>query len=147
MGERVYGAQPIVFQSPLECCARARFAPLEQAVRDCGVKVVYRGQRNAERRRARIEHGHVDEFGITYLFPLRDWSRARVFEYMQREAPAYIPAYYAEGEKSSRDCWSCTAYRDDNVARVEHLPPPQRTQVEEVLAHWRAVVRAEMQGV
>jgi phosphoadenosine phosphosulfate reductase len=147
VGERVYGPQPIRFQASLDCCARVRFAPLQAAVRACGAKTVYRGQRNEERRRARIEHGQVDEFGITYHFPLRDWSRERVFEYMRRTAPEYIPAYYASGERTSRDCWSCTAYRDDNVERVEHLPPEQRMQVEGVLRQWQAVVRAEMRGV
>lgn len=145
-GELVYGRQPIVFQSPLECCARARFAPLQQAVIDCGVKVVYRGQRNEEKRRARIEHGQLDERGISYQFPLRDWSRERVFEYMRRTAPQYIPDYYALGEKTSRDCWSCTAYREDNVERVEHLPPMQREYVEDVLKQWQTIVRDEMRG-
>jgi 3'-phosphoadenosine 5'-phosphosulfate sulfotransferase (PAPS reductase)/FAD synthetase len=145
-GEHVYGHQSIVFQSYLDCCARSRFLPLQQAVREAGVKVVYRGARNDERRRARIGHDTVDEFGIRYKFPLRDWSRARVFEYMVRTAPDFIPPYYAKGERSSHDCWNCTAYRDDNVARVEHLPPPQREQVETVLKQWRDVVRADMQG-
>ena len=146
MGEKIYGPQAIVFQSYLDCCARARFAPLQQAVRDCGAKTVYRGARDDEKRRARIAHGQVDEFGIRYLFPLRDWSRAEVFDYMRLVAPQYIPTYYADGEKTSRDCWSCTAYRDDNAARVEHLPPAQREQVETVLKHWRDSVRVEMQG-
>jgi 3'-phosphoadenosine 5'-phosphosulfate sulfotransferase (PAPS reductase)/FAD synthetase len=145
-GERIYGPQPIVFQSYLDCCARARFLPLQQAVLDSGAKVVYRGQRNEDKRRPRIRHDSVDEFGITYKFPLRDWSRPRVFEYMARTAPDFIPAYYAQGEHSSHDCWSCTAYRDDNVQRVEHLPPPQREQVETVLKQWRAIVRADLQG-
>jgi phosphoadenosine phosphosulfate reductase len=145
-GEHFFGPQPIMFQASLDCCARSRFVPLELAVRAAGVKTVYRGARDSEQRRARIAHDFVDEFGIQYKFPLRDWSRERVFEYMQRTAPEYIPAYYAAGEKTSRDCWSCTAYRADNVERVEHLPPEQRVQVETVLKHWHDVVRAEMQG-
>jgi len=145
-GERIFGPQPIVFQSYLDCCTRARFAPLERAVLACGAKVVYRGQRDDEKRRARIEHGHVDEHGIKYLFPLHDWSRERVFRYMDYKAPEFIPAYYAEGEKTSRDCWSCTAYRDDNRERVERLPLSQRIHVEGVLRRWHAIVRAETQG-
>jgi hypothetical protein len=65
---------------------------------------------------------------------------------MHSTAPTYIPAYYADGEPTSRDCWSCTAYRADNALRVEHLPPHQRVLVEDVLTQWRAVVRADMQG-
>jgi phosphoadenosine phosphosulfate reductase len=144
-GERAYGPQPIVFQSYLECCTRAIYLPLHAAVRASGAKVVYRGQRNEDKRRARIEHGHVED-GITYLFPLRDWSRARVFAYMEREAPDYVPAYYAAGEKTSRDCWSCTAYRDDNGERIERLPPEQRVHVEGIIRHWQAIVRADMRG-
>jgi 3'-phosphoadenosine 5'-phosphosulfate sulfotransferase (PAPS reductase)/FAD synthetase len=147
LGELIFGKQPIVFQSYLDCCARARFQPLERAVRECGVQVVYRGARNDEHRRARIEHGQKNAAGVTHLFPLRDWSRERVFEYMRRTAPDFIPAYYAQGEKTSRDCWSCTAYRDDNVARVEHLPQPRRELVESILDQWQAIVQAEMQGV
>jgi phosphoadenosine phosphosulfate reductase len=145
-GEHIYGPRPIVFQSYLDCCGRARFLPLQHAVQRVGAKVVYRGQRNSDKRRPRIEHDSIDEFGITYKFPLRDWSRERVFEYLQQNAPELVAAYYSEGESTSRDCWSCTAYRDDNVARVEHLPPPQREQVETVLKQWRDIVRADMQG-
>jgi hypothetical protein len=54
-----------------------------------------------------------------------------------------LPDYYAT-EKTSRDCWDCTAYRDDNVERVKNLPDEQREIVEQRLDAWTRSVLAEV---
>ena len=92
MGERVYGPQPIVFQSCSNAAPARASRRWKHAVRACGAKVVYRGQRNEERRRARIEHGHVDEFGITLPVPAaRLVARAGVRVHAARSARSTFP--------------------------------------------------------
>jgi 3'-phosphoadenosine 5'-phosphosulfate sulfotransferase (PAPS reductase)/FAD synthetase len=143
-GELAYGPQPIVFQTFFDCCARGLWLPLNGAVLSSGVEVVYRGQRNDDRLQARIPSGHTDAQGIRYEFPLADWSREQTFAYLNEVAPSFVPAYYAAGEKTSRDCWNCTAYRIDNVERVNALPSGQHEQVAGVIRRWEAIVRADL---
>jgi hypothetical protein len=51
-----------------------------------------------------------------------------VFEFLKDEG-AYIPDYYFKGEKTGRDCWDCTAYLDENKARIANLPADRRAIV------------------
>ena len=111
-----------------------------------GVDTIYRGQRADDVRRAPIKSGDVDAFGIRVMFPIHDWTREQVFSYVRERCPEWMPSYY-DTEKTSRDCWNCTAYRDDNVERVRNLPEKQRAVVEERLATWKQRVSEElMQG-
>lgn len=143
-GEMVFGRQRHGYQSYLDCCRRVLFEPMQRACLAMGIDTVYRGQRSDDERKAPISSGHVDQYGIRYLFPLERWTRDQVFKYVRANCPDLLPSYYDEGEVSSRDCWSCTAYRNDNVQRVKALPVGQREYVEGRLAQWRKDVQEEM---
>lgn len=143
-GEALFGPQPRRYQSYLDCCRRVLFEPMRAACLAMGVDTIYRGQRASDERKAPITSGHVDEFGVRYLFPLERWTREQVFKYVRANCPDLLPGYYDEGEVSSRDCWNCTAYRNDNVKRVQSLPVGQREYVEGRLAQWRKDVQEEM---
>lgn len=143
-GRAVHGTQGTVFQSYLSCCERSLWEPMRLAMLAHQVTDVYRGQRNDDKRKAPVASGTRDHDGITYHFPLEDWTRAQVLDYCRCECPDLIPAYYAAGESTSRDCWNCTAYLDDNVARIAYLPDHERTQVEAVLQEWKIAVREDL---
>lgn len=144
-GRALHGTAGRVFQSYLQCCSRSLWEPMRLAMAAHSVTDVYRGQRQDDRRKAPVRSGVTDEFGVTYHFPLEDWTREQVFAYCRSECPDLIPDYYAAGEASSRDCWNCTAYLDDNVARIRALPPQRRVIVLEVLRDWRAEVDRTME--
>ena len=139
IGHAVHGTTGLMFQSYLDCCSRSMWQPMHEAMVAHGVTDVYRGQRNADARRAPVRNGHV-EGGITYHFPLEHWSRDDVLSYCRAECPDLIPDYYAAGERVSRDCWNCTAYLDDNIERINALPSEQRIAVVEVVDELRAQV-------
>jgi phosphoadenosine phosphosulfate reductase len=142
-GEAIFGPQPIKFQSYFDCCRQVLWEPMHRACVVMGIDTIYRGQRKDDVRRAGIHSGHVDPFGIRIVFPIHEWTRAQAFEYVREHCAEWLPAYY-ETEKTSRDCWDCTAYRDDNIERVQALPDEQRAIVEGRLGAWRAAVLEEL---
>ncbi len=114
-------------QSFIDCCARSLWAPMWQAVKALGVTRVVRGQRASERLTGPVRNGDVID-GIEYILPIQDWSEVDVWRYLD-EVGAEVPAYYRTGERTSRDCWSCTAFRFESKERVNNLPSPRREVV------------------
>lgn len=143
-GEMAFGPQPVQYQSYLDCCSRVLWAPMQRACLAMGIDTIYRGQRSEDERKAPIRTGHVDEFGIRHVFPLEGWTRKQVMAFCEKECPDLIPDYYRKGETSSRDCWDCTAYRNENQQRVCNLPSERRIIVEARLKTWQTLVRQEL---
>lgn len=128
-------------QSYIDCCAGNIWIPMHNAVREMGLTRIVRGQRNDERRTSPIRSGQIVD-GIEYVFPLQDWSREQVMEYL-RNVGADIPGYY-EHEQTSRDCWSCTAYLDESRDRIRRLPSELREVVMMRIRGIHKAVQAEM---
>jgi phosphoadenosine phosphosulfate reductase len=142
LGSIVQGA-PLKYRTPYECCAEALWAPMHQKCLQLGVTEIFRGQRNDDARKAPIVDGQEVE-GITYRFPLATWSRADVVAYVNENCPDLIPESYTLGERTSRDCWDCTGYLDENVQRIKNLPDDKQAVVMGRINEWRADVAAEM---
>lgn len=134
-----------LIQSYLECCAQNIWLPLHKGTLELGVTEIIKGQRADDARKAPVRDGDKID-GITYRFPIEGWTEAQVFSYLH-EIEADMPPGYAQGEKTGRDCWDCTAYLDENRQRIRNLPCDKRRVVEERLAairktideNWRAV--------
>lgn len=122
-GEVVRKRAGVRIQSWMECCARSLWAPMYQAVKALGIKRVVRGQRNDEFLTGPIRHGDFVD-GIEYVLPLQEWSAADVLAYL-KEVGAELPEYYGS-ERTSRDCWSCTAFRFESKERTDNLKGEQR---------------------
>jgi ubiquinone/menaquinone biosynthesis C-methylase UbiE/3'-phosphoadenosine 5'-phosphosulfate sulfotransferase (PAPS reductase)/FAD synthetase len=129
-------AGPLI-QSFIDCCGRSIWAPLHQATIRLGVSRIVRGQRNSERLTGPAKHGDIID-GIEYVLPLQDWSEAEVFAYL-KSVGAEVPSYYNK-EPTSRDCWSCTAFRFESRERVNNLPSPRREVVLARIDHIRAAI-------
>ncbi len=108
----------VLLQPSWECCAANVWLPMQEAVRKLGATLVIRGQRAEERRKAPIKSGH-QEHDVTFLFPIEGWSAAMVLEYLAAQG-VDLPAHY-EYTATSLDCWSCTAYLDENIGRMKYL--------------------------
>lgn len=133
------------YQFGPDCCRRSLWEPMLRTCMALGVTDIYRGQKNVDRLKSPIRDGFKDEAtGITYHFPLQDWTRAQVWEYVEEMCPSWIPEYYRLGESSSHDCWDCTGYLVDNGPRIRNLPEQQRTVVDSRLATWRTDVMEEL---
>lgn len=118
LGRALDSARTGRVQTPTNCCRENIWVPMQEATMKLAPTLVIRGQRNDEQRKGMIRSGDVVD-GVTYWFPLEDWSEADVFAYL-KEVGAEIPVHYAY-TKTSLDCWSCTAYLDENVGKRRYM--------------------------
>jgi 3'-phosphoadenosine 5'-phosphosulfate sulfotransferase (PAPS reductase)/FAD synthetase len=139
----IRGTNDIRYQDSFSCCNRAIWQPLDRLSRELGATEIIRGQRNDDDLRDPVKSGTVID-GVTINFPLADWTRQRVMDFVRATAPTLMPPGYDHGEKTSRDCWDCTAYLGDNQQRIANLPPYQRGRVNALIKQWRADVLAEL---
>jgi 3'-phosphoadenosine 5'-phosphosulfate sulfotransferase (PAPS reductase)/FAD synthetase len=143
LGSLLHKDTPRLYTSFLSCCASNLWAPLERATIALGATRVIRGQRNDERRKTPIMSGHVDRLGITYEFPIEDWTQADVLKYCKDVCPDLLPESYSKGELTGHDCWDCIAYLDENVQRIRNLPPVMRARVQRRLEEYHATLQPD----
>lgn len=132
---------PLKYQAYYECCSRGLWGPMVSFVEKLGATVIYRGQRKDDSMKAPIHDGLVID-GITYLMPIENWTRSEVKAFVQNRCPELIPAYY-DVEKTSRDCWDCTAFLHENRERIANLSEEQRSKVIPILDGWKRDVTEE----
>lgn len=111
-----YDGTPI--QSFLECCSENMWKPMQDAMTALGATVIIRGQKLSDERKSPIRDGYTVN-GVRYWFPVEAWTDEEVFAYLKANG-VEIPAHYAY-TKTSLDCWSCTAYLDENLGRLRHM--------------------------
>lgn len=145
MGQLARGSHDVRYQDAFSCCHRAIWEPLDRISRQLGATEIYRGQRDEDRLRSPLKNGDIDR-GVKMCFPLHDWSRREVFDYVMERAPSLMPQHYVIGERTSRDCQDCTAYLEDNHARIEHLPDLEKQRVNALLTRWHRDVITEMEN-
>lgn len=138
MGHQAYRTNGIKLCDYMSCCNTNIWQPLAEATKHVGAEIVYRGQRSQDAKKAPIRSGHVED-GITYIFPIEDWTTDQVMTYLGDVAPDY----YKQGELSSRDCWDCTAYLEDNAARIKNLPTEKRQHVITLIKQIQQAVKDE----
>lgn len=140
IGQLVSGLRKTKIQSAFDCCNANLWKPAAKAIELLGIKTVVRGQRKEEGRTSPVRDGDVIN-GVTYLFPLESWTLKQVNEYVNRNN-IVLPSYY-QTEKTSRDCWSCTGYVNEQVDRINNLPEPLRNNVLARLKEIRIAVEYE----
>lgn len=139
VGQMIQPNHDVLLQSYLECCAASFWLPMQRAVIELGATLIIRGQRAAEARRAPIQSGHIVE-GIMIRFPIEKWSEQQVFDFLRRKG-VEVPAHY-EYTKTSLDCWSCTAYLDENQGRMRYMREKHPALWKEVRGRLRLVAEA-----
>ncbi len=131
-----------LIQSYLSCCAQNIWYPMHDGTIALGVSEIIRGQRRDDKRKAPLTNGQVVN-GVTYTLPIEDWSEADVFAYL-KSVDADMPPGYAQGERTGRDCWDCTAYLDENSQRIANLSDDRRAIVERRLGLIAGAVAEQM---
>jgi len=117
-GHQFEGTDGFRFQSRYHCCAAALWTPTLNALRQLGATYIIRGEKNSDHKKSGLRTGIVVE-GITYEFPLADWSDGDVMAYLNEKGIA-LPANYRY-MTTGLDCWNCTAYLDENVGRMDYM--------------------------
>lgn len=119
------------FQSRYSCCAAALWAPMQKAMRELGATTIIRGQKLSDAKKTPIRSGQVIE-GITYEFPLEDWTDADVRHFLA-EKKVSLPENYRY-MSTSLDCWNCTAYLNENAGRLQYLHERHPAKYEHVVS-------------
>lgn len=123
------GGDAQLIQDRYSCCARVIMQPMAQRMIEDGITLVIRGQKNSDHLKAPVKSGTVED-GITYLFPIEDWTDQQVFDYLEWVGVT-LPRFY-ETMQTAPDCRTCTAYWDTNSAQYlkryhpEHYGEVQR---------------------
>lgn len=136
IGVLTHGGGAPRYQDIYSCCNRARWIPMLEKCKELGATEIYRGTRNDDAQKIEIPHGTVVD-GVSYYFPIANWTRARVLSFVREHAAELIPESYFLGEKTSRDCMDCTGYLADNQQRIKNLPIEHWKSVNQILNTWR----------
>jgi len=130
-------------QDSFRCCSTNIWWPLHKAVKERGIQTVLRGQKLVDKYKAPYPSGYSED-GVTYIFPLEQWTDEQVFKYLKHHN-VNIPEHYLKGEKKSHDCWSCTGYIDEDAGRIANLPHHQREEVMRRLRVINAAIQVQAQ--
>jgi 3'-phosphoadenosine 5'-phosphosulfate sulfotransferase (PAPS reductase)/FAD synthetase len=144
IGRAVFQESGFKIQSSHFCCLQNIWQPMHEKMKELGVTQIIRGQRLSDKRSSPVRSGDKAD-GVEVIFPIENWSREQVMDYLH-SVGAEIPAYYA-AEQTSRDCWDCTAYLDENVERIRRLPEHMKSVVLGRLAEIKSAIAAESEPI
>lgn len=109
----------VTLRSRYDCCWNNLWAPIAKAVREQGITLVIRGQRDSESLRAPTKSGDTDPRYAELCFPIQSWSAEDVHAFLKAEGVT-LPRTY-QYMRTSLDCMHCTAFMEDARGRVEYL--------------------------
>lgn len=130
-------------QGFLECCYNSFLIPMHNKAIELGATEIIRGQKLADNHKNPLKDGDVID-GITYRFPLQDWTDDRVMELVKDSD--LLPSHYS-GARTSLDCMHCTAYLADNQWKLPYLEkyhPKQGKEVRRRLEIIKSEVMSDM---
>lgn len=107
------GSNAPAIQDRYTCCANVIMLPLHQRIMDDGVTLIIRGQKNDDELKSPLRSGYTEN-GVELLFPIEDWTRRQVMDYL-RANDAPIPRFY-EMLDGAPDCMTCSAYWENGAA-------------------------------
>lgn len=135
----------VTLRSRWDCCWQNFWLPMTQKVKELGVTIIFRGQRNSETLRAPIKEGSRDPSGAEIVLPINDWSADQVFAFL-KEQGVEIPRFY-EFMNASPDCMRCTAFSDDQRGKYKYLAKYHPKVAEEYALRIRLIARELQEGV
>jgi phosphoadenosine phosphosulfate reductase len=114
MGQYLYGPTPVTVCNAHDCCKANIWDPLAKFIELTKPTCVIRGDRGSERVK-----GKTEGMGAEWVFPIFDWSREKVVEFIKK-SPLFEPRHEMENG-SSLDCRTCMAYANDIPAKLKYL--------------------------
>lgn len=109
------------------CCYLSLMKPLHDRMREDGIKVIIRGQRNSDFPKSPIKDGEVVD-GFKIFYPLANYTETDIFEYLEKnDIP--IPRFYTEGMTSGGDCMHCTAWVEHGQAKYLNKFHPKEAKI------------------
>lgn len=139
---RAYGMGEIALVGRFDCCYRNLMEPMHARMLEDGVDAVIRGTKLADTGKLPAE-GCTEFYDI--VLPLRDWSHAKVFAYLEAVGAPVNPIYDHFAGISAPECMSCTAWWDDGKAAYFKVRHPERlTEYRADLAAIKAALQSHL---
>lgn len=104
-------------QGFLGCCAANMMSPMHEATKNLGATLIIRGQKLTDHHKSPVRSGDVID-GIEYLFPIESLTDDQVMSLIKDSE--LLPKHYKDA-RTSLDCWSCTAYLEENQWKLPYL--------------------------
>jgi 3'-phosphoadenosine 5'-phosphosulfate sulfotransferase (PAPS reductase)/FAD synthetase len=109
----------VTLQSKFDCCWRNFWQPMTEKVKELGITLLIRGQRDSEFLRAPIRDDSRDPSGAEIFLPIREWSQQDVVDYLVSQ-DVELPVYY-QYMSAGPKCLHCTAWLDDQKGKLAYL--------------------------
>lgn len=95
------------------CCFYSLMQPMYFRMKQDGITLVIRGQKNDDDKKPPLRSGDVSD-GFEFLYPIEDWTTEEVFAYIkEHELP--LPRFYEGGMPGGPDCMHCTAWLEHKM--------------------------------
>jgi phosphoadenosine phosphosulfate reductase len=118
LGQHCEGHRGLMFQSRYDCCKSALWEPTQAAMKQMGATRIIRGEKYCDPKKSGLPNWAVVE-GVTYEFPLYDWTDVEVASYLH-DRGIELPANYRYMD-TGLDCWNCSAYLDENSGKMRYM--------------------------
>lgn len=147
LGQHCEGHRGLLFQSRYDCCKSALWEPTQAAMKQMGATRIIRGEKYCDPKKSGLPNWAVVE-GVTYEFPLYDWTDVEVASYLH-DRGVELPANYRYMD-TGLDCWNCTAYLSENAGRMTYLRefhPDKADHVSRVLAELNQHLHRDLESL
>lgn len=134
-----YGMSAFPLTNRFDCCMANLMIPLHDRMVADGVDVVIRGTKLCDTGRVPAE-GRVPGAPYDVLLPVRDWSHAQVFAYLESVGAPRNAIYDHFKAISAPECMGCTAWWGDGKAQYFLAQHPE--QVDQYRANLQALADA-----
>lgn len=120
---QAYGLGALPLTNRFDCCYANLMLPMHARMVADGVDAVIRGTKLADT--GKIPHEGPTGF-YDVLLPIKDWTHAQVFAYLESVGAPRNPIYDHFTSISAPECMTCTAWWDDGKAAYFKARHPQR---------------------
>lgn len=104
---RMMGFGTLHLSDRFDCCYSNLMNPMQERMKEDGITLVIRGQKNCDMPKVPFISGTIYE-GVEYLYPLQEWSHDDVYKYL-KEADAPIHPVY-DKINDGIECIHCTGW-------------------------------------
>ena len=122
---QMYGLGAYPLTNRFDCCAANLMQPMHDRMVADGVDVVIRGTKLCDTGKIPAE-GHIEGWPYDVILPIRDWSHAQVFDYLEAVGAPRNAIYDHFAAISAPECMGCTAWWGDGKAQYYLARHPER---------------------
>jgi len=139
------GVSPLM-QDRVACCYRSIMEPMYRRMKQDGITLIIRGQKNSDEHKGAISSGQIID-GIEFLHPVEFWTQFEVIAFIKKHGFAEQD-YYTQGMAHAPECMTCSAWWDDGHGKyLETKYPEKHKEYKKRIEMINGAVSAPMQNL